>query len=194
MSGYGECLQSAGGSRVPCGEPLVVDADGDGVNDAMDQCPRTPQGVQVDVKGCPLDQDGDGVPDYRDKCLNSHPGDQVTAHGCLDEIVLRSINFQLNSSELTARAKQTLSSTATVLKGRPDIRNITIIGHTDSDGEETYNQKLSERRADAVMHYFKQAGITLPMKAFGKGERAPVAGNGTVQGKAMNRRVELNLN
>lgn len=194
MSGYGECLQSTGGRAVACGEPVVVDTDGDGVSDGADQCPRSPNGVRVDAKGCPLDQDGDGVPDYRDKCLNSHPGDTVTVHGCLDEIVLRSINFQFNSAELTARAKQTLSATAKSLKGRPDIRNITVVGHTDSDGEAEYNQKLSESRATAVMDYFRAAGVTLPMKAVGKGESAPVAGNGTTQGKAMNRRVELNLN
>lgn len=49
--------------------PVLPDEDGDGVTDQFDKCPKTPKGVAVDGKGCPLDTDGDGVPDYKDKQL-----------------------------------------------------------------------------------------------------------------------------
>jgi len=58
------------------------DADGDGVQDADDQCPDTPEGVQVDLFGCPLDADGDGVPDYKDKCANTPAKVKVDSDGC----------------------------------------------------------------------------------------------------------------
>jgi len=48
---------------------ILMDADGDGIADALDHCPNTPPNVPVDRHGCPLDRDGDGVPDYRDKEL-----------------------------------------------------------------------------------------------------------------------------
>ena len=45
-----------------------LDTDQDGIFDANDQCPETPEGIAVDYKGCPLDTDGDGIPDYKDQC------------------------------------------------------------------------------------------------------------------------------
>ncbi len=59
-----------------------IDTDGDGVYDHLDKCPDTPQGVTVDVKGCPLDGDEDGVPDYLDKCPNTPKGVPVDGNGC----------------------------------------------------------------------------------------------------------------
>ncbi|GBD91292.1 alpha-agarase precursor [bacterium BMS3Abin04] len=58
------------------------DADGDGVEDADDQCPNTPKGVVVDKFGCPIDSDNDGVPDYLDKCPNTLPNIKVDDDGC----------------------------------------------------------------------------------------------------------------
>jgi OOP family OmpA-OmpF porin len=69
---------------------------------------------------------------------------------------------------------------------------ITIVGHTDSDGNDAYNQKLSETRATAVMQYFLEKGISSGrMKAIGKGESFPIADNKTDAGKAQNRRIEI---
>jgi OmpA-OmpF porin, OOP family len=60
-----------------------ADSDGDGVKDEVDQCPDTPEGVNVDAFGCPIDSDGDGVPDYLDKCPNTEKGMKVDEHGCV---------------------------------------------------------------------------------------------------------------
>jgi OmpA-OmpF porin, OOP family len=69
---------------------------------------------------------------------------------------------------------------------------ITIVRHTDSDGNDAYNQKLSEARATSVMQYFLQKGIPANrMQAIGKGEAAPIADNKTEAGKAQNRRIEI---
>lgn len=68
------------------GKPVrrVVDSDGDGVNDDLDQCPGTPPGTAVDASGCPLpqDDDRDGVVNADDKCPNTPPGTKVDASGC----------------------------------------------------------------------------------------------------------------
>jgi len=60
----------------------LPDADEDGVPDGPDQCPHTPEGVEVNARGCPLDDDSDGVPNYQDQC----PSDSgsVALHGCPD--------------------------------------------------------------------------------------------------------------
>ena len=83
---YGECWQDrwAKDEMLPeCGDVMpVLDSDGDGVPDDIDQCPGTPAGVAVDAKGCPLDSDGDGVPDYRDRCPGTPAGAPVDSDGC----------------------------------------------------------------------------------------------------------------
>jgi hypothetical protein len=98
-----------------------LDADGDGVKDADDECPGTPKGVKVDAKGCPLDSDGDGVPDYLDKEPNTPKGAIVDAQGktVTDAMILakakqdelavsRSNNFMANpsTSELSKLDKE----------------------------------------------------------------------------------------
>lgn len=60
----------------------VADADSDGVGDKKDQCPDTPHGALVDLRGCPIDGDGDGVPDGIDQCANTPAGATVDAKGC----------------------------------------------------------------------------------------------------------------
>ncbi|HKK27134.1 MAG TPA: OmpA family protein [Gemmatimonadota bacterium] len=68
------------GFKLKFGGPS--DADGDGVEDALDQCPGTPDGVVVDTAGCPRDADRDGVPDYADQCSGTPMGAQVDTKGC----------------------------------------------------------------------------------------------------------------
>jgi OOP family OmpA-OmpF porin len=70
-----------------------------------------------------------------------------------------------------------------------------VEGHTDSVGNDDYNQKLSQRRADAVRKYLVDKGIAgARLTATGLGETQPVADNGTADGRAQNRRVVLRRN
>ena len=71
---------------------------------------------------------------------------------------------------------------------------IIISGHTDSMGNDTYNQRLSQQRADAVRKYFIRQGIdgTL-LKSVGYGASRPVASNDTAAGRAQNRRITLEI-
>lgn len=64
------------------GTPIVGDADGDGVLDDKDECPNTPRGCRVDLRGCPIDSDGDGVCDGIDQCPATPVGARVDARGC----------------------------------------------------------------------------------------------------------------
>jgi len=78
-------IKRFGGEPKP--EPVVVveepkDTDGDGVLDDNDQCPGTPAGTRVDMKGCAIDSDNDGIVDTRDKCPNSPAGVRVDSTGC----------------------------------------------------------------------------------------------------------------
>ncbi|MFZ0390502.1 MAG: OmpA family protein, partial [Calditrichia bacterium] len=81
------------------------------------------------------------------------------------------------------------------LREFPD-RQIVVAGHTDSQGNEAYNQLLSERRADAVREYL-QTHMILPDQQYtsvGYGENQPVASNDTAEGRRQNRRVEIVIN
>ena len=75
-----------------------------------------------------------------------------------------------------------------------NLEVMVAIGHTDSIGTEAYNQRLSERRANAVKAYLVSKGIESDRVATeGKGELQPVASNKTKAGRAQNRRVEIEV-
>lgn len=70
--------------------------------------------------------------------------------------------------------------------------NVQVIGHTDSDGDASYNQALSERRANAVADILQANGVSYArITTIGRGENQPIASNLTPEGKAQNRRVEI---
>ncbi len=185
----GDCIQTIGGSQVACSN----DSDGDGVTDDKDKCPDTPEGIKVDADGCPLDTDGDGVPDYMDKCPQTPPGATVDEVGCMKQLVLNNIEFIVDSSELTMDAKTTLDQVADAIRARPEVKSMSVIGHTDNTGSDAYNQRLSEKRANAVADYLRSTGVSTRFVTSGSGEKQPVADNATEEGRARNRRVELNV-
>ncbi len=73
-------VELSGGVSLFLGGPS--DSDGDGVRDSRDACPDTPQGVEVDARGCAIDSDEDGVADYRDDCPDTPRGARVDSDGC----------------------------------------------------------------------------------------------------------------
>lgn len=101
------------------------------------------------------------------------------------------ILFGFDSYELTSQARQNIREMAETLKKYEDT-NILIEGHTDDVGKESYNQKLSERRAKAVADYAKSIGVDPSrIQTRGYGEEQPVADNTTEAGRSENRRVEV---
>jgi outer membrane protein OmpA-like peptidoglycan-associated protein len=101
------------------------------------------------------------------------------------------ILFQTNSSELQPSVMTSIESLAKILNKYPDT-NILIEGDTDNTGTEEYNQKLSERRAQAVSDYTKRLGVAgSRISTVGLGESNPIASNDTDYGRQQNRRVEV---
>ena len=101
------------------------------------------------------------------------------------------ILFDVNSAELQPVAKQNIEDLSRVLNKYPDT-NVLIEGDTDNTGTEEYNQKLSERRAQAVADYHKLMGVAgSRISTVGLGETNPIASNETEAGRQQNRRVEI---
>lgn len=106
-------------------------------------------------------------------------------------LTLGDVLFDTAEATLKPGAYPTIDKVAEVLKAEPD-RRLTIEGHTDSRGEDAYNQQLSERRANAVQAALLQRGVgTDQIIALGKGESFPIASNENAGGQQQNRRVEL---
>jgi flagellar motor protein MotB len=105
--------------------------------------------------------------------------------------VVYGIYFDFGSDALRPESEEPLQALLQALEGRPDL-HVQIEGHTDSVDTEDYNLELSRRRAEAVVNWLTEAGIDpARLSATGYGESRPVADNGTPQGRALNRRVEV---
>lgn len=161
--------QTAADTSSAVESPDYSDEDGDGVLDADDQCPGTPAGTRVDAKGCPL------------------PVAQVASIKLL-------VNFGFDSTRIEEKHFADLGELAAFLKRFEDVY-VDIEGHTDSTGPEDYNQKLSQRRAQAVVDLLVNEHGIAPqrLEAKGFGESKPVADNSTLEGRAENRRVMATL-
>lgn len=187
-----------------------TDNDADSIPDVSDECPLSPEDIDEfeDDNGCPdLDNDSDGIADDDDDCplepenINEYFDDD----GCPDTkpekvkvvknriVIEEKIQFRSGRSTILSASHDVLSSVATVLTQFPDLQ-IRIEGHTDSDGGEASNQKLSKLRANAVRDHLIKAGInSVRMEAVGFGELRPMASNRSASGKAINRRVEFHI-
>lgn len=194
-----KCPNTPAGTAVDAnGCPRVTDTDRDGVSDDRDLCPDTPAGTKVDRFGCAMDADGDGVTDDRDQCPATIAGLTVDPKGCPSAfqvgtpLVLVGVNFQTGKAVILPVSQGVLDQVAQSLVDNPDV-NVEVGGHTDSQGSEAANLRLSQARADAVRQYLIGKGVAAArITAKGYGEGSPVADNTTAAGRAANRRVELN--
>lgn len=101
--------------------------------------------------------------------------------------------FPPTESDLVPPAFERLQRVVAWLAGMP-ARPVVVAAHTDARGVEAYNQDLSQRRADAVRMYLVTRGVDASrITAVGQGERRPVSGNDTIDGRKANRRVEIRL-
>lgn len=99
--------------------------------------------------------------------------------------------FDFDSSALRPEARENLEKLAEIMN-RDDNTNLMIVGHTDSVGNEDYNQLLSERRAQSAARYLMQQNIDYSrISTEGRGETEPIADNSTEAGQQENRRIEV---
>ncbi len=203
VDGADKCPDTPKGATVDA-TGCPKDSDGDGVYDGLDKCPDTPKGYPVDATGCPLDSDRDGVVDGLDKCPGTPQGTKVDPTGCpLPEpkpqpavavgaaLVLEGVNFDTGKATLTPDSQATLDKVVEGLKKFPEVE-ARVVGHTDDVGDAGANLKLSKDRAKSVREYLIAAGIAPErLTSEGFGEEKPVADNTTPEGRAKNRRVEL---
>jgi outer membrane protein OmpA-like peptidoglycan-associated protein len=125
--------------------------------------------MQADLEGARIERVGEGI--------------KIT----FDSGIL----FKVNKFDLQPSAQTNLQKLGGILNKYPDTK-IVIEGHTDSDGSDSYNMDLSQKRAQSVANYLAdQDVIPTRFTTMGYGESQPVAENSTVEGKAQNRRVEI---
>jgi len=116
------------------------------------------------------------------------------------EAFIQNLEFGFDSANLSASDKAELDGVIRKLDPyrpmlRANVAHLNVVGHTDSQGPESYNQGLSERRAQAVADYLATAGGVdrQKMKVMGKGEAEPVGDNNTEEGRRLNRRVVIEV-
>lgn len=101
------------------------------------------------------------------------------------------VSFDHNSASVKPTFHRSLNKMSEVMNKYPDTQ-ITVVGHTDSTGSESYNQQLSFQRAGSVKRYFSATGVNnYRMSTDGRGELEPRASNMSAEGRSMNRRVEI---
>lgn len=160
-----------GGSSAPVAAPVVaaapveVDSDGDGVYDSKDQCPDTPKTHKVDAVGCSL---------------------KLTETVAID----LKITFDTAKAIIKPEFESEVANLASFMNQYADTV-VTVEGHTDSQGSDDYNQKLSQSRADSVKAaLITKHGIDADrVNAIGYGEAKPIADNMNATGREQNRRV-----
>jgi len=149
---------------APVAALQVTDNDQDGVDNSIDQCPTTGQGVAVDERGCAIFSG-----------------------------VIEGVNFRTSSAELLDSAPAILDGVVMTLKQYPNTR-FKITAHTDSQGSAESNKELSKQRAITVAKFFIKSGIArsrFSVRAYG--EAQPIDTNETAEGRRRNRRVELHI-
>lgn len=175
MVGVGVGVNFGGSPKAakPAPAPISVakacaDSDNDGVCDTVDQCPDTATNVTVDSYGC-----------------------QVVAETVRVEL---DVKFDFDKARVKEESYGDIKSLADFMKQYP-ATTTTVEGHTDSAGTDAYNQRLSERRANAVRELLVNTyGVSSErVSAVGYGEMHPIADNATEVGRAVNRRVEAEV-
>lgn len=111
---------------------------------------------------------------------------QMIAHKDLEDI-----NFKTARADLLPGSHTALDKIAMTAKKYPNLK-LRVEGHTDSQGDDTYNLNLSQKRADAVRNYLLSTGVSADqVVAAGFGKTRPIASNDTAEGRTQNRRVEF---
>lgn len=109
-------------------------------------------------------------------------------------VILDKVFFEAAKDVIKGESFKLLDEVASVMLANPQIGRVEVSGHTDSDGDDTSNLDLSQRRAESVKRYLEGKGVPAErLVAKGFGETKPIENNKTAKGKASNRRVEFNI-
>lgn len=179
------------------------DRDKDGVADAEDACPDIPGRASRDLaaNGCPGDRDKDGVLDDDDRCpdLVGPKSDHLQLNGCPPPKVeasrigvAQAIEFATDSAVVGEEYRPLLLQLALLLLEHPEIRKLSVDGHTDDAHTPEHNLQLSKDRAKAVHDQLVKLGVPkgrLQWRGFGMTQ--PVEANTSETGRRKNRRVEF---
>lgn len=139
-----------------------------------------------------IDTDKDGVIDPIDECPNTPRGYKVDKVGCPSSVTLH-MNFKSGSSVLPQSSDKDIQILTSFMQDNP-AATITIIGHTDSTGKAAKNLLLSKARAEALSVRIIENGISEKrIITDGKGLSQPIASNKTKQGRAQNRRINIQI-
>ena len=193
---YAVNLPARGGGR---------DSDGDGIPDSQDRCPKDPEDRDgfEDEDGCPeADNDHDGIPDDADECPDDAEERGGDGDGCPDKarvivrkgklVIFGKVQFALGSDNILPKSEQLVDEMGRALREHPEIKRVEIQGHTDSTGDDFFNLKLGQERAESVKRALHKRGVApARLTAKGYGEQSPIAPNDTPAGRAKNRRVEF---
>ena len=189
-----------------CPDP---DNDADGIPDTSDGCPDLAEDADGfdDADGCPdPDNDGDGIVDVADACplepedVNGIRDDD----GCPDAmkavrgpdriLVWDGIQFRRNSARLEKSSDETLEAVAALLNASPDLRRLSVEGHTGGQGNSSAAKPLSKQRAEAVVAKLEALGVDgSRLQAVGLGAARPKASNRTQEGRKANERIEIRI-
>jgi outer membrane protein OmpA-like peptidoglycan-associated protein len=150
-----------------------------------------------------LDRDGDGIVDNDDACpdVAGVANEDPALHGCpiarveKDQIVItQRIEFEFNSAKLVSSSAPVLEAVLSILEEHPELKEVRVEGHTDSQGKAAYNKKLSDKRAASVVKWLVEHGIDRArLKSKGYGLERPIASNDDEVGRQKNRRVEFHI-
>lgn len=183
------------------------DDDRDGVPDPRDGCPKVAEDADGfdDHDGCPdEDDDADGVPDRTDLCPREPEtrNDYADDDGCPDEDQVRvvgerivlddRVHFEMNNAIIREVSFGLLGKLAKILREHPEYVHVEVQGHADARGDEEFNRKLSQARAESVVEFLGKQGIQLGrLSARGFGASRLISDQQSERAHYLNRRVEF---
>ncbi len=136
-----------------------------------------------------VDTDNDGIYDDKDQCPNTPKGTVVDEFGC-PKIIRLHVGFDFDQTVIKPEYMKDIAKVADFMKQNSGY-SVILEGHTDAKGDASYNQKLSDKRAKAVVKALATLGIPeakITTEAYG--ESRPISTNDTQEGRAQNRRVD----
>ncbi|MEY3524227.1 MAG: hypothetical protein RIR92_292 [Pseudomonadota bacterium] len=198
---YGECWRN--GSWTPataapgCDGAIVIEPKAASVNSqnsaASSNAPQVEQAPAA--KQAPSQADAPGLQPAPASASSSAPSPAAAPAAAVSSKVTYAADafFDFNKSVIKPEAKAKLDDLVDKIKA-VNLEVIIAVGHTDAVGSDAYNQKLSMRRSNAVKAYLINKGVDKTrIYTEGKGEKQPVADNGTKEGRSKNRRVEIEV-